>query len=148
LLARHGSIRIDKTDPGRDYRRRGDAAQIVKLVLSELGSNDTDFIVGSANGTFVDQAEVEALSQLASDKLTYTVKPALGESVGASALWQVIVAVQALRTGELPPLLHAPAQPPIRIAAERRRLARARRAVAVTCGLNQQVAGLALKAEN
>ena len=36
-------------------------------------------------------------------------KPALGESVAAGALWQVICAAQALRRQELPPLLHAPA---------------------------------------
>ena len=40
------------------------------------------------------------------DAMIYTPKPALGESVGASAVWQVIVGTQALHCGELPPVLH------------------------------------------
>ncbi|PYL09725.1 MAG: hypothetical protein DME34_01955 [Verrucomicrobia bacterium] len=100
-------------------------------------------IVCSANGTFVDQAEAQAISQLRLDGTIYTVKPALGESVGASGVWQVMVAAQALRTGELPPLLHGPAQMPFGL--ERAsRVGGGRCALVINCGLNQQVAGLRL----
>src|SRR5258708_21127243 len=56
----------------------------------------------------------------------YTAKPALGESVGAGGLWQVIVGGQALRQGELPPLLHVTSKIPLRISASRAAAATAR----------------------
>ena len=73
----------------------------------------------------------------------YTPKPALGESVAAGALWQVICAGQALRTQQLPPLLQAPADFSLTTARNPGKN-RWLRAVVTTCGLNQQVAGLAL----
>jgi len=142
-LARAGAIRFAPTHPGGDYSKRSAAAEALKLILTELATGDTDLIVCSASGTFVDQAEAQAISQRRVDATIYTVKPALGESVGASGLWQVIVAAQALRTGELPPLLHAPAQMPLGLA-RRTRVGAARCAVVINCGLNQQVAGLRL----
>jgi len=143
LLGRDGSVKLDQTHPGGDYSKRGAAAEALKVILAELASGDTDLIVCSANGTFVDQAEAQAISQLRLDGTIYTVKPALGESVGASGVWQVMVAAQALRTGELPPLLHGPAQMPFGL--ERAsRVGGGRCALVINCGLNQQVAGLRL----
>ena len=76
-------------------------------MLRDLSQTEIDFVISSANGTFIDQAEQVALEQVIPDAIAYTAKPALGESVGASGLWQVIVGAQALRHGELPPVLHA-----------------------------------------
>jgi 3-oxoacyl-(acyl-carrier-protein) synthase len=143
LLVRMGSIMVEQTHPGGDYSRRGAASEVLKTILAELATGDTGLIVCSANGTFVDQAEAEAISQRELDATIYSVKPALGESVGASGLWQVIVAAQALRTGDLPPLLHVPAQMPLGLARETR-VDAARGAVVINCGLNQQAAGLRL----
>ena len=68
---------------------------------------EIDFVISSANGTFVDQAESQALQEIVPNALVYTGKPALGESVGAAGLWQIILAAQALRSKEIPPVLHA-----------------------------------------
>ena len=76
-------------------------------MLRDLGQPEIDFVISSANGTFIDQAEQRALEQVIPDAIAYTAKPALGESVGASGLWQVILGAQGLRHGELPPVLHA-----------------------------------------
>jgi len=76
---------------------------------------------------------------------SYTVKPALGESVAAGGLWQLICAALALRSQELPPILHAPERPGLtRTPTGRNREAAWRRAVVTTCGLNQQVGALVL----
>jgi 3-oxoacyl-(acyl-carrier-protein) synthase len=143
LFGRDGSITLDQTHPGGDYSKRSAAAEALKLILIELGSGDANLIVSSANGTFVDLAESRAISQLHFDGAIYSVKPALGESVGASGVWQVIVAAQALRTGELPPLLHYPEQMPSG-AALANRVCAGRSALVINCGLNQQVAGVRL----
>ena len=143
LFGRVGSITLDQTHPGGDYSKRRGAGEALKLILTELATGDASLIVSSANGTFVDLAEARAISQLPFDGAIYSVKPALGESVGASGVWQVIVGAQALRTGELPPLLHYPAEMPFG-AAPASRVSGGRSALVVNCGLNQQVAGLRL----
>jgi 3-oxoacyl-(acyl-carrier-protein) synthase len=76
--------------------------------------------------------------------LVYTPKAALGESVGAAGLWQVIIAALALRRGELPPLLHAESTRQLQISTVRLSLSNANDAIVLSCGLNQQVAGLRL----
>jgi 3-oxoacyl-(acyl-carrier-protein) synthase len=144
LLARRGSLKIESTHAGRYYRKRTEAETALKQILSELIEAESDFVIASANGTFVDQAESRALSELVPEAVVYTAKPALGESVGAGGLWQVIVASQALRQGELPPLLHAPAKIQLRISALRMSVRKAHAAIVLNCGLNQQIAGLRL----
>ena len=65
---------------------------------------------------------------------------AVGESVAAGGIWQVICAALALRRQELPPLLRAPAGFVSTTAPKPWS-----RAIVTTCGLNQQVAALALR---
>jgi 3-oxoacyl-(acyl-carrier-protein) synthase len=76
--------------------------------------------------------------------MTYTAKPALGESIGASGLWQVIVGAQALRCGELPPVLHADPNISLRLSRSRMLLSDAHGAIILSSGINQQVTGLRL----
>jgi 3-oxoacyl-[acyl-carrier-protein] synthase II len=144
LLARDGSVAIECALPGGYYRKRADAEEILKGVLCDLSQTEIDFVISSANGTFIDQAECRALKQVTPNAFVYTAKPALGESVGAAGLWQVIVGAQALRSRELPPLLHAKATVPLRISASRISVKRARHTIVLSCGVNQQVAGLRL----
>jgi 3-oxoacyl-(acyl-carrier-protein) synthase len=106
---------------------------------------EIDFVISSANGTFIDRAECQALRQTIPDAFVYTPKPALGESLGAAGLWQVIVGMQALHNEELPPLLHAQLTIPLRTAASRMPVPGAQRAIVLSCGVNQQVAGLRLR---
>src|SRR5207248_1726866 len=68
----------------------------------------------------------------------------LGESVGAAGLWQVILAAEALRRRELPPVLHADSKVPMRLLRSRTPIPDARHAIVLGCGLNQQAAGLRL----
>jgi 3-oxoacyl-(acyl-carrier-protein) synthase len=126
------------------YQRQSEAEEVLKRILYDLGQMKIDFVISSANGTFIDRAECQALKQTIPDAFVYTAKPAMGESVGAAGLWQVIVGAQALRSGELPPLLHA-GPIPLRTSTSRMPVAGAQRAIVLSCGVNQQVAGLRLR---
>lgn len=125
-------IGVEAIDPGCNFRRQSEAGRCVEQVFDRLGAADEDLIVASANGTFVDHAERAAISSRCPKAMVYAPKIALGESVGASSIWQVICAAQALRTGKLPAASEL----------------RSERAIVSACGLNQQVAGLSLRREN
>jgi 3-oxoacyl-[acyl-carrier-protein] synthase II len=145
LLARDGLVVIEGIHPGMSYGKRAEAEEALKQILSNLSQMEIDFVISSANGTFIDEAECEALRQTIPDAFVYTAKPALGESVGAAGLWQVIVGTQALRCGELPPLLHTGPTIPLRTSTSRMPRAGAHRAIVLSSGVNQQVAGLRLQ---
>jgi len=142
--AGEGPITIECAHPGGCYWKRAQAEEILKRIVRDLSQVEVDFVISSANGTFIDQAEQGALEQVIPDAVTYAAKPALGESVGASGLWQVILGVQALRHRELPPVLHADSAVSLRLARSRMTVAGARRAIILNSGVNQQVAGLRL----
>jgi len=144
LLARAGPFTIECAHPGGCFTKRAEAWKILKQILSDLKEGQIDVIISSANGTFVDQAESEAVRQIVPDAHVYTGKPALGESVGAAGLWQVILAAQALRSAELPPVLHAQSALTLRLSLSRTTMSGAHRAIVLSCGLNQQAAGLRL----
>jgi len=144
LVARDGSFTIEFTHPGGYFTRRSEAKEILERIISDLSQTEIDLVISSANGTFVDQAESKALEQVIPGTLVYTGKPALGESVGAAGLWKVILAAEALRYAELPPVLHADPAVTLRLSLSRTSLAIARRAIVLGCGLNQQAAGLRL----
>jgi 3-oxoacyl-(acyl-carrier-protein) synthase len=144
VLARDGSLMIERAHAGGFYRKRTEAEEILKRIICDLTESKIDFVISSANGTFIDKAECRALRQTIPDAIVYTAKPALGESVGAAGLWQVILGGQALRCAELPPLLHVTSAISSRTPALRMSLAGARHAIVLSCGVNQQVAGLRL----
>ncbi len=145
LLAREGDLVLEQVHPGGNFSRQSELVRELETIGAALQDEGaTDVLVASANGTFMDAAERAVAAKHFPEAAVYTAKPALGESVAAGAIWQVICAAQALRTQELPPLLHAPADLGLTTA----RNPKAKpwpRAIVTTCGLNQQVAGLALR---
>ena len=143
LLAREGPIRLEKTVAAGFYRNRGAAASVAARVLGELDC-EISAMVASANGTFLDAAETNVVAKTAPEALFYTPKPALGEGVGASGSWQVIVATLALRSGFLPPVLHAAETDIVRVPRQKTRVAGSE-IVVLSCGLGQQVSGLRLR---
>lgn len=125
-------IFVERIDAGCNFSHQKEAAACLDQTLGRFSLTSDDLIVVSANGTFVDQAERAAIEHRSPRARVYAPKVSLGEGVGAAALWQVICAAQALKTGRLPDSCGPPAIP------------RIRRAIVSTCGLNQQVAGLSL----
>src|SRR6266480_1301297 len=144
VLAQSGPITIERAHPGGCYGKRAEAEEILVRMLRDLSETKADFVISSANGTFIDRGEQRAMEQVIPNAITYTGKPALGESVGASGLWQVILGAQALRHGELPPVLHADPNISLRLSLSRMPVPGARRAIILSSGVNQQVAGLRL----
>lgn len=141
LLAREGTVKIDAINAGGNFSRRTKAVEILDRILNELGEAAA-CIVSSANGTFADLAEGAAIKKQTPASVVYTPKPALGESIGASAIWQVIVAARALETKRLPPTLHACQATGLRLSGDPNEIPAS--AIVLSCGLNQQAAGLRL----
>lgn len=137
LIAREGTVHVDRVDSGGNFSHRRDAAKIVRELLHRLTDSEAS-VIASANGTFVDLAERAALEKEMPGARVYSAKAALGESVGASALWQIIIGAQALRTKQLPPLLNAAAGGWPNAGKSWRR------SIVLSCGVNQQAAGLRL----
>jgi 3-oxoacyl-(acyl-carrier-protein) synthase len=145
LVARQGAVKIAKTDGGSNYPKRSKLAEAAAQVLKNLGDVPADtVIIGSAGGTFVDEAEAKAISSVLPRSAVYTPKPALGESVGASGLWQTIIGATALRARQLPPLLHAEPNAALQIRPASVHTPVGSCALVLSCGLNQQVSGLRL----
>ena len=131
LIGREGPIRIDKIFGGTNFRKQRDAVAAIEKVFAELSASPSSLVAPSANGTFIDAAERTAIEQHSPNAAVYSVKQALGESVGASSLWQTIAAAQALITKSLPGSTAASVL---------------QNALISTCGLNQQAAGLRITA--
>ncbi|HYY14197.1 MAG TPA: beta-ketoacyl synthase N-terminal-like domain-containing protein, partial [Chthoniobacterales bacterium] len=83
LLARDASVMLDATSSGGAYRSWRESRELLREIILDLTAGDIGVVVASANGTFVDRAEAGAIRESVADGLVYTVKPALGESVGA-----------------------------------------------------------------
>jgi 3-oxoacyl-(acyl-carrier-protein) synthase len=139
LLAREGRVKVDSIGDGENFSNQRNAPEIVHRILHDL-RDENACIVASANGTFIDLAERAAIQKEMPQSMVYSPKPALGESVGASAIWQVIIAAKALEEKRLPPMLHAHADTGLRFGTTEIGLG----AIVLSCGLNQQAAGLRL----
>jgi 3-oxoacyl-(acyl-carrier-protein) synthase len=127
LIGRAGPIKIEKISAGTNFLKQREAAGALGKIFAELSTPPPSLISASANGTFIDAAERAAIGQHSPNAMLYAIKGALGESVGASSLWQTIGAAQALMTQEVPG------------GTAGRHL---QSALVSVCGLNQQVAGL------
>jgi 3-oxoacyl-(acyl-carrier-protein) synthase len=141
LLAREGTVQVDEVDAGGNFSQRREANGMVRRILHDL-ADEGACIVASANGTFIDLAERAAIEKELPRAIVYSPKSALGESVGASAVWQIIAAAQALRTRRLPQMLHS--DPEIALSFPTIDEMPWTKAIVLSCGLNQQVAGLRL----
>src|ERR1700694_533110 len=144
LLAREGIVEIDKIHPGANFSRREKASEQMTRILSDLAAAKAEMIIASANGTFVDLAERNAVLHETPEAVVYAPRRALGESVGPSAIWQVIIAAQALRTKRCPPLLHANSKVALHVSGPAGEKISAPSAIVLSCSVNQQMAGLRL----
>lgn len=143
LLSRAGSIAIEKIHPGGNFPAQKRARVWASKILQDLAGNAAGLIISSANGTFIDAAESAAVVQIAREAMVYAPKAALGESVGASGIWQVISGALALRTAQLPPVLHGSRNQRLRMPVAGAKI-HSREAIILNCGLNQQIGGLRL----
>ena len=143
LLGRDGIVEIEKIASGTNFGKQREAGAAVERVFAEL-DGETDLVVASANGTFVDEAERAAVQRHCPHAKVYAMKGALGESVGASTLWQTICGVQSLRTQLVPSNSLLSTESALPLSTQPKDREGFRRAIISACGLNQQVAGLRL----
>jgi 3-oxoacyl-(acyl-carrier-protein) synthase len=144
LLSRSGAIRLEKIAAGTNFRKQSEAGESLEKIFAELGDGEIDLVVASANGTFIDAAEHAAVLRHCPSAKVYAMKGALGESVGASSLWQTICGAQCLRTQLVPRDSHLIQEARAHLSTGPKNNEQFRRAVISVCGLNQQVAGLRL----
>ena len=133
LLAREGGLEVERIHRGGNFTRQRELVRQLDRIGGDLAQNGPpDLFVASANGTFIDAAEERMVAAHFPAATVSAPKASLGEGVAAGGIWQVICAALALRRQENPTSSGAAA-------------ARFQRALVTTCGMNQQVAGLALR---
>ena len=128
LLNRGGSVEIERIDAGGNFAHQADAPKCMEEIFARLAVNERDLIIASANGTFVDRAEAAAIARHCEGAQVYTPKVVLGESVGASSLWQIICGAKCLTTRQVPRVENSSFD----------------RVLVSVCGMNQQTAGATL----
>ena len=143
LLSREGSIQIEAITAGKNFRKQRDAAKRLDGVFAQLCDEPVDLVVASANGTFIDDAERSAVQRRCPNARIYAMKRALGESVGASSLWQTIAGALSLRTHCVPPDVFR-INAPMGQGSDKGEDDELRSALVSVCGMNQQVGGLRL----
>jgi 3-oxoacyl-(acyl-carrier-protein) synthase len=97
VLGREGPLKV-RTHPGVPFfSRKVIAAATHRVIAETLDGARPDVVTGSANGTFIDAAEKAALDALCANTPALFPKQALGESLGAAGLIQVVAAAMSLR---------------------------------------------------
>jgi 3-oxoacyl-(acyl-carrier-protein) synthase len=144
LIGRSGVLQISRSSPGRPFFSVRDSESVAaELFGSLLAEESPEMIVSSANGTFADEVERKVFGKLFSSVPVYAPKPAVGEALGASALFQVAVAGLALRHQRLPGTLSAGLRLP---SVNRKTRSFTATNALVTCvGFNQQVNAMNLR---
>jgi 3-oxoacyl-(acyl-carrier-protein) synthase len=144
LIGRTGVLEISRSSPGQPFFSVRDSESVAtELFGSLLSEEPPEMIVSSANGTFADEVERKVFAQLCPSIPVYAPKPAVGEALGASALFQVAVACLALRHQQLPGTLSAGFKLPC-VNRETRSLP-ASSALVTSVGFNQQVNAVKLR---
>jgi 3-oxoacyl-[acyl-carrier-protein] synthase II len=108
VLSRAGSLRLAGTSAGLPFFSQKEApAALAKVVSQMFAGRPPAGILASANGTFADGVEESVLGARFGSVPVYAHKPAIGDSLGASAMLQLVMAKFALEQQKLPPTLHA-----------------------------------------
>jgi 3-oxoacyl-(acyl-carrier-protein) synthase len=143
VLGRTHGIRLVRSGPGLCFFSRRDALTAARQVIKPMIEGEVpDCVICSANGTFIDQIEERVLRELLLTTLVYSYKPALGEALGASALFQTVFAALALRNQTLPGTRRGGHR--LASLARESRTMKLRRALVTAVGFNQQANSLLL----
>jgi 3-oxoacyl-(acyl-carrier-protein) synthase len=138
LIGRTGALEISRSSPGCPFFSVRDSESVaMELFGSLLTEEPPEMIVSSANGTFADEVERKVFDRLSPFIPVYAPKPAVGEALGASALFQVAVACLALRHQQLPGTLCAGCH--LQSVNRKTRFFSASSALVTCVGFNQQV---------
>jgi len=143
VLGRTYGIPLVRIGPGSTFFSRQDALVAARQVIQPMIQQEApDCVISSANGTFIDQIEERVFRELLPTTLVYSYKPALGDALGASSLFQTVFAALALRNQTVPGTLRGGNRLPS-LTRESRTI-KLRRAFVTVIGFNQQVNSLLL----
>jgi 3-oxoacyl-[acyl-carrier-protein] synthase II len=143
VLGRTYGIPLVRIGPGSTFFSRQDALVAARQVIQPMIQQEApDCVISSANGTFIDQIEERVFRELLPTTLVYSYKPALGDALGASSLFQTVFAALALRNQTVPGTLRGGNRLPS-LTREGRTI-KLRRALVTVIGFNQQVNSLLL----
>ena len=107
VLSRSGSLRLVGTSAGLPFFSQREAPDVLAKVVAEAcDKQKPGGILCSANSTFADRAEETVFRSALGTVPVYAHKPAIGDSLGATALLQLVLAKFALTQQKLPPTLH------------------------------------------
>jgi 3-oxoacyl-(acyl-carrier-protein) synthase len=123
VLGREGPFSIERLHAGIPFFKWREAAAAMDKVVASLAGGDIGLVVGSANGSCIDDVERQALERHLPGVAALFPKQSFGEPLGAGAIMQVIVAALAL---------------------EERAGSQSGAALATCCGWNHQASGLVL----
>jgi 3-oxoacyl-(acyl-carrier-protein) synthase len=143
LIGRTGELAITKSSAGLPFCSFRESESVAREIMGGLRTEGLpEMIVSSANGTFADEVERRVFSEYYPSVPVFAPKPAVGEALGASALFQVAVAGLALRHQLLPGTLAAgPKLPSVN---RETRSVSASHALVTSVGFNHQVNALKL----
>jgi 3-oxoacyl-(acyl-carrier-protein) synthase len=106
VLSREGKIRLEGVSGGVPFFRQREAGASLRAALGELPRGAKPCrVISCANGTFVDEAERGAVEAVYGRLPTVYPKKSLGDAYGASALMQIVCAVQSIRREPTGPVL-------------------------------------------
>ncbi len=143
VVGRTGGVPLLKIGPGLPFFSKRDALAAARQVVEPMIQEELpDCLISSANGTFVDRIEEQLFRELLPKTLVYSYKPALGEALGASSLFQTAFAALALRNQTVPGTRHGGDRLPS-LCRESRSM-KLHRALVTAIGFNQQVNSLLL----
>jgi 3-oxoacyl-(acyl-carrier-protein) synthase len=143
VLGRTNGIPLVRIGPGLTFFSRYDALAAARQVIQPMIQEEApDCVISSANGTFIDQIEERVLRELLPTTLVYSYKPALGDALGASSLFQTVFAALALRNQTVPGTRRGGHR--LTSLARESRTMKLRRALVTVIGFNQQVNSLLL----
>ena len=144
LIGRTGSILLSGSSAGQSFFSRQDSAAVAFDLFGKLLSKmSPDLVVSSANGTFADEVERMVFARLLPAAPVYAPKPAVGEALGASALFQVAVAALCLRHRQIPGTLDA--GPKLQTLNRQTRSHSGTGAMVTCVGFSQQINAVALE---
>jgi len=143
VLGRTNGIPIVRIGPGSTFFSRQDVLAVARQVIQPMIQEEApDCVISSANGTFIDQIEERVLRELLPTTLVYSYKPALGDALGASSLFQTVFAALALRNQTVPGTRRGGHR--LTSLSRESRTMKLRRALVTVIGFNQQVNSLLL----
>jgi 3-oxoacyl-(acyl-carrier-protein) synthase len=143
LIGRTGPLAITNSSAGLPFLSFRESESAAREVVGGLSTQGLpEMIVSSANGTFADEVECRVFSAYFPSVPVFAPKPAVGEALGASALFQVAIAGLALRHQLLPGTLAAGSKLPS-VNRETRPVS-ASQALVTSVGFNHQVNALKL----